>query len=39
MQALSAGKAARRRLETTIAMIATLGVFAFLFFVGAGVFG
>ncbi len=39
MQTLSAGKAVRRRLETTVAMIATIGVFAFLFVVGAGVFG
>ncbi len=39
MQALGVGKAVRRRLETTVAAIATIGVFAFLFVVGAGVFG
>ena len=39
MQALGVGKAVRRRLETTVAMIATISVFAFLFIVGAGVFG
>ena len=29
----------RRRVETIAAMVATIGVFAFLVFVGAGVFG
>ena len=39
MQAFGDGKAARRRLETSVALIATIGVFAFLFVVGTGVFG
>ncbi len=39
MHAVSPRRGARRRLETLVAMLATLGVFVFLVSVGAGAFG